>query len=101
MSQSGMTEQEWVVYDAEVSISLLTLRTAFPTQARSYSDREHDVLTALWLEIFAETKPAMLREAIMRFITTDRKASYKYSVNQTLGGSGKRTGFVDRYTDPS
>ena len=72
----GMTEQQWIVYDAEVSIGLLTLRTAFPTQARNYSDREHDMLTALWLEIFAEIEPGTLREAIMRFIAADRKGFF-------------------------
>jgi hypothetical protein len=71
-----MTEQEWAIYDAEVSIGLLTLRTAFPTQARNYSDREHDMLTALWLEIFAEVETGTLREAIMRFISTDRKGFF-------------------------
>ena len=84
MSKYGMTEQQWVMYDAEVSIGLLTLRTAFPAQARNYSDREHDMLTALWLEMFAEVEPSMLREAIMRFIATDRKGFFP-SPGQIIG----------------
>ena len=76
MGKFGITEQAWAIYDAEVSIGLLTLRTAFPTQARNYSDREHDMLMALWLEIFAEVEPGTLREAIMRFISTDRKGFF-------------------------
>ena len=76
MGKFGITEQAWAIYDAEVSIGLLTLRTAFPTQARNYSDREHDMLMALWLEIFAEVEPGILREAIMRFISTDRKGFF-------------------------
>ena len=76
MSKFGTTEQAWAIYDAEVSIGLLTLRTAFPTQARNYSDREHDMLMALWFEIFAEVEPGILREAIMRFISTDRKGFF-------------------------
>ena len=84
MSKHGMTEQQWALYDAEVSIGLLTLRTAFPTQARNYSDREHDVLTALWLEIFAEVEPGLLREAIMRFVATDRKGFFP-SPGQVMG----------------
>ena len=84
MSKHGMTEQQWVMYDAEVSIGLLTLRTAFPSQARNYSDREHDMLTALWLEIFVEVEPSMLREAIMRFIATDRKGFFP-SPGQIIG----------------
>ena len=76
ISKYGMTEQEWAIYDAALSIGLLTLRTAFPTQTRNYSDREHDMLAALWLEIFAEVNPEILREAIMRFISTDRKGFF-------------------------
>ena len=76
MNKIGMSEQEWAVYDAELSIGLLTLRTAFPTQTRNYSEREHDVLTALWLDIFAETEQGLLREAIMRFISTDHKGFF-------------------------
>ena len=76
ISKYGMTEQEWAIYDAALSIGLLTLRTAFPTQTRNYSDREHDMLTALWLEMFAEVKPDILQEAIMRFIAKDRKGFF-------------------------
>ena len=76
MDKYGISEQQWAIYDAEVSIGLLTLRTAFPTQARNYSDREHDMLSALWLEIFAEIEPGLLRESVMRFISTDRKGFF-------------------------
>lgn len=76
MSKFGMSEQDWAMYDAEVSIGLLTLRTAFPTQTRNYSDREHDILIALWLEVFAEVTPGLLREAIMRFVSADRKGFF-------------------------
>ena len=76
ISKYGMTEQEWAIYDAALSIGLLTLRTAFPTQTRNYSDKEHDMLTALWLEMFAEVKPDILQEAIMRFIAKDRKGFF-------------------------
>ena len=76
IGKTGMTEQAWAIYDAAMSLGLLTLRTAFPTQARNYSDREHDMLTALWLEIFAETEPGILHEAIMRFVSTDRKGFF-------------------------
>jgi hypothetical protein len=84
MSKHGMIEQEWIVYDAAVSIGLLTLRTAFPTQARNYNDREHDMLIALWLEIFAETAPDIFHEAIMRFVATDRKGFFP-SPGQVMG----------------
>ena len=80
----GMNEQQWAVYNAEVSISLLTLRTAFPTQARNYSDKEHDMLTALWLEIFVEVVPGVLLEAAMQFIATDRKGFFP-SPGQIMG----------------
>ena len=84
MSKCGITEQEWAVYDAELSIGLLTLRTAFPTQTRNYTDREHDMLTALWLEMFVEIEPGLIHEAIMRFIAADRKGFFP-SPGQIMG----------------
>jgi hypothetical protein len=84
MDKYGITEQAWAILDAEVSIGLLTLRTAFPTQARNYSDREHDMLTALWLEIFAEVERGILNEAIMRFVAADRKGFFP-SPGQVMG----------------
>jgi len=84
INKHGMTEQEWAVYDAAVSIGLFTLRTAFPTQARNYNDKEHDMLIALWLEIFAEISPDILHEAIMRFVSTDRKGFFP-SPGQVMG----------------
>jgi bacterioferritin-associated ferredoxin len=76
MVKHGMTEQEWAAYDAALSIGLLTLRTAFPTQTRNYSDREHDMLAALWLEIFIDVEPGIVQEAIIRFISADRKGFF-------------------------
>ena len=84
MDKYGLSEQAWAILDAEVSIGLLTLRTAFPTQARNYSDREHDMLTALWLEIFAEVERGILNEAILRFVTADRKGFFP-SPGQVMG----------------
>ena len=84
MSKCGITEQEWAIYDAEVSVGLLTLRTAFPTQTRSYSDREYDMLMALWLEIFVEIEPSIFHEAILRFVTADRKGFFP-SPGQIMG----------------
>ena len=84
MAKLGMSEDAWAIYDAEVSIGLLSLRTAFPAQARNYSGMEHDMLTALWLEIFAGIKPGMLQEAIMRFVATDRKGFFP-SPGQVMG----------------
>ena len=84
MSGCGITEQEWAAYNAELSIGLLTLRTAFPTQTRNYTDREHDMLTALWLEIFVEVEPGIFHEAIMRFVAADRKGFFP-SPGQIMG----------------
>jgi len=84
MSKCGITEQEWAIYDAEISVGLLTLRTAFPTQTRNYSDREHDMLTALWLEIFVEIESGIFHEAILRFVTADRKGFFP-SPGQIMG----------------
>jgi len=68
MHKYGMTAQEWAIYDATISIGILKLRTAFPTQTRNYSDKEHDMLIALWLEIFIAIKPGIFHEAIMLFV---------------------------------
>ena len=84
MSRCGITEQEWAAYDAEISIGLLTLRTAFPTQTRSYSDREYDMLTALWLETFVEVEPGIIHDAILHFVNTDRKGFFP-SPGQIMG----------------
>ena len=71
MHKYGMSEQQWADYDAEVSLGLLTLRTAYPTQARNFTNKEHDMLTALWLELFAQITPGILQKAIMLFIAGD------------------------------
>ena len=84
MHKYGMTVQEWAIYDAEISIGLLKLRTAFPTQTRNYNDKEHDMLITLWLEIFVAIEPGIFHEAIMRFIATDRKGFFP-SPGQVMG----------------
>jgi len=80
----GMTAQEWAIYDAAISVGLLKLRTAFPTQTRNYSDREHDMLISLWLEIFVAIEPSIFHEAIMRFVAADRKGFFP-SPGQIMG----------------
>jgi len=84
INKNGITTQEWAVYDAEISVGLLMLRTAFPTQARNYSDREHDMLMALWLEIFVATEPGIFHDAIMRFVAADRRGFFP-SPGQIMG----------------
>ena len=84
MHKYDMTAQEWAIYDAAISVGLLKLRTAFPTQTRNYSDKEHDMLMALWLEIFIVIEPSILHEAIMRFVATDRKGFFP-SPGQIMG----------------
>jgi len=84
MHKYGMTAQEWAIYDAEISVGLLKLRTAFPTQTRNYSDKEHDMLMALWLEIFVAIESGIFHEAIMRFVATDRKGFFP-SPGQIMG----------------
>ena len=44
MSKYNISEEQWAMYDAEISIGLFNLRTAFPARSRNYSDREHDAL---------------------------------------------------------
>jgi len=84
MHKYGMTAQEWAIYDAAISVGLLKLRTAFPTQTRNYSDKEHDMLIALWLEVFLAIEPSIFHEAIMRFVAADRKGFFP-SPGQIMG----------------
>jgi len=84
INRNNITTQEWAVYDAEISVGLLMLRTAFPTQTRNYSDREHDMLMALWLEIFVAIEPGIFHDAIMRFVAADRKGFFP-SPGQIMG----------------
>jgi hypothetical protein len=83
-AKTGMSERQWANYYAVVSVELFKLRTAYPTQARNYSDRETDALTALWLEIFAGIELEVLHEAVVRFIAADRKAFFP-SPGQVMG----------------
>jgi len=84
MHRYGITAQEWAIYDAEVSVGLLKLRTAFPIQTRNYSDKEHDMLISLWLEIFVAIEPGIFHEAIMHFVAADRKGFFP-SPGQIMG----------------
>ena len=84
MSKYGITENEWNIYDAELSVGLLKLRIAFPTQTRNYSAKEHDMLMALWFEMFVGVEKGMLNDAIMRFIRSDRQG-YFPSPGQIIG----------------
>ena len=84
MHRYGITAQEWASYDAAISVGLLKLRTAFPTQARNCSEKEHDMLIALWLEIFIAIEPSIFHEAIMRFVAADRKGFFP-SPGQIMG----------------
>jgi len=80
----GMTEQQWAIYDAEISVGLLKLRTAYPTQARNYSANEHEMLMIVWLEAFAGLRAGVFCEAVAQFIATDRKGFFP-SPGQIMG----------------
>jgi len=84
MHRYDITAQEWAISDVAISVGLLKLRTAFPTQTRNYSDKEHDMLMALWLEIFIAIEPSIFHEAIMRFVAADRKGFFP-SPGQVMG----------------
>ena len=79
-----LTPEERKRHDALVATELFKLRTAYPTQARNYTEREVRALNALWSEIFAEVDPGLLHEAVTRFIVSDRKG-YFPSPGQILG----------------
>lgn len=76
MSKHGMTEQEWALLDAEVSISLMHAKAGYFNQCRNLSDSEYDMLAATWLEMFAPIERGILHEAVMRFIRADFKGFF-------------------------
>jgi hypothetical protein len=84
IDSTGASEAEIAQYRAIVSMELFKLRTAYPTQARNYSDIETDALTALWLEVFTGIDGRVLHQAVIRFITDDRKAFFP-SPGQIMG----------------
>jgi hypothetical protein len=81
---SVLTAAEIEARKAVISGELFKLRVAYPTQARNYSDGEVAAMNALWSEIFIAVEPRLLHEAIIRFITGDRKAFFP-SPGQIVG----------------
>jgi hypothetical protein len=81
---SVLTAAEIEARRAVISGELFKLRVAYPTQARNYSDGEVAAMNALWSEIFIAVEPRLLHEAIIRFITGDRKAFFP-SPGQIVG----------------
>lgn len=59
-----------------IKLCLATLRIAFPTQARNYSEDEYNLLFNLWSHIFADIDPQILQKAVISFIANDRKGFY-------------------------
>ena len=55
---------------------LVRLRTVYPSQIKNYTAEEIEILQATWSEVFAETSPQVLSEAVMRFIKTDHKGIF-------------------------
>jgi hypothetical protein len=62
--------------NAIIAAELYKLRIAYPAQSRNFSDAEAKATNALWSEIFAGAPPDVLREAVTRFIITDRKGFF-------------------------
>jgi hypothetical protein len=84
MQYTSMTEQQWKDHKIAVTASLFKLRTAFPTQSSKHSELEAEMLTALWLEVFAEINPEMLETAVNLYIKSDRKGFFP-SPGQVMG----------------
>jgi hypothetical protein len=63
-------------HEAMISGALALLRTAYPTQARSFSSQERQATTALWQDMFRGVAPQTMTEAVTRFIASDRKAFF-------------------------
>ena len=73
---NGLSEQQRKQHNAFVAAELFKLRTAYPTQARNFSADEVAATNALWSEAFAGVEIGLLREAINRFIITNRKGFF-------------------------
>ena len=65
-------EKRRAEYEKVISTQLLRLRTAYPTQARNFTTTEAKLLSAMWMEIFAEVPAEVLQEAVSRHIKNDR-----------------------------
>jgi hypothetical protein len=83
-----LTAGELAKREAILSSEILRLRVAYPTQARNFSPQETAMLNELWREIFIAVEPIIFREAVMRFITTDRKSFFP--------SPGQIVGFVEQ-----
>lgn len=62
--------------DQFIAGELARLQTAYPTQARNYSQTEVEVTCALWADIFGRIHPQVFHEAVDRFILNDRKGFF-------------------------
>ena len=71
-------------YELFIAAELYTLRMAYPVQARKFTEREVSRTNELWTEIFTGVDLRLLHKAIIRFITTDRKAFFP-SPGQIIG----------------
>jgi hypothetical protein len=87
-SATDMTQSRSKKHDALVAIELAALRTAYPTQARGYSESEVQATNALWANVFAGADLDVLHEAVARYIATDRKGYFP--------SPGQIAGIVDR-----
>lgn len=67
-----MTEIEKAEHSALIAVELYRLRTAYPVQARNFSEEEAEAMNALWSEIFMGVDLQLMHEATMRFIITNK-----------------------------
>jgi len=67
-----------------IDAQLLVLQTAFPTVVRNYDKHEFKALQSLWHEIFKNVPEELLKEAVKRFIISDRKGFFP-SPGQIIG----------------
>ena len=90
LGNTGMSEKEYANFYALVTMEHLKLKAAYLTHAWNFTGPEWDALTAIWLEMFANTDPSILHEAVARFITNDRKGFFP--------APGQIMGFVEEIT---
>lgn len=77
ISQSWLQAQQEESETLEsVAKQLLVLQTAYPTITRNYDKEEYQAMLRLWYAIFKNVPQRTMREAIRRYIITDRKGFF-------------------------
>lgn len=72
-----------------ITQELAILQTAYPTQARNFSQAELRLTAQLWMELFAEVEEESLHLGVLYFLKKDRKGFFP-SPGQIMGAIEER-----------